>query len=358
LIVEHVEYKGADLTPEQEEALYQLGFQSDLQKKLADQIGALGRGNVPRIYLYDLRADGGNDVPVEVRVRKFAQSVAPELRRLLIRPSVRTIGVAWGSNIAATTEGLLSQQKARMRTKDPVTVVALCGGSLDDVPTSESSSAIAEVLSLALNQTRRYAKTLGITPAYLPASEIRGAELIWRYIVSNKPYLDVFGVERIPEEARPSITLPEGPLCEVLDAFLTSVSIEGGTLGYGGKRIYRADFIDPADIEAVVYGDMGGIPLPRPRPRLSDDQLKILKNIEESWMGVTRQHIEKCVERGFDRTRHATARPPGCILIAVGAQKARTTYQAVVREGLVNHLFIDYECAQALSALLEHDPDQ
>lgn len=134
--------------------------------------------------------------------------------------------------------------------------------------------------------------------------------------------------------------------------YLTSVSIEGGTLGYGKDKIYRSDFVDRVEIENVVYGDMGGIPLPR--PNLTAKQREVLASIEESWTGVTRNHLQECVNKDF--RGHPTTRPPGCILTAVGEAKARNVYQAVVKEGLVNHLFMDYECAQALDALLKQPP--
>lgn len=93
---------------------------------------------------------------------------------------------------------------------------------------------------------------------------------------------------------------------------------------------------------------IGGIPLPR--PDLPQDRLTILKNIEDCWTGVTRKHLEACVAKGF--AGHPTSRVPGCILVAVGEQKARTVYQALVCEGLVNHAFIDYACAHGVSVLL------
>jgi DNA-binding transcriptional regulator LsrR (DeoR family) len=86
--------------------------------------------------------------------------------------------------------------------------------------------------------------------------------------------------------------------------------------------------------------------IPLPRPQLDEKQQAILKRVRESWTGITREQLEQCVARGY--SGHPTSRPPGCILLAVGEQKARTVYQAVVKEHLANHLFIDYECAEEL----------
>ena len=348
LIEEKVVYTGGELSAEEEDTLHTLTFQSVLYKQIVERVEAIGHGTAPRVYLYDLRAEGGEDVAVSLRARAFANRAAPDLRRLLARPSVKTIGVSWGGGIAATVDALLSPEHTPTRADDPIKVVALCGEPLDDRPTHESSSAIAENLSLALNGSRDHAKTLGITPAYIP-TESEAGDLIWRYIVSTKPYLEVFGPMRLPESARPKESLSSRPLCESLDAFLTSVSIENGTLGYGAGKIYRPEYLDPDEISKAVFGDFGGIPLPR--DNLSDDQKKTLEKLKTSWTGVTRECIEDCMKKA--KFGHRSARPPGTVLIAVGKQKARGVFQAVVRESIVNHLFLDYECAQEFSHLLK-----
>lgn len=325
-----------------------LQFQSALHDRIMAHLKYAGCENPPKVYLYDLRADGAMDVPLESRREAFAGCVAPELRALLTRPSVKNIGVAWGGMIA-TAVAEMARRAGVLPSGEPVTVMAMCGEPLNDRPTKESSSAIAEHLSEVLNGDRRHARTLGITPAYLPArSHASGAEWIWRYIVASKPYVEVFGTSRLPPDTRAHVPEPDEPLCDRMDAFLTSVSIEGGSAGYGPGKLYPADIITPEELDNVAFGDLGGIPLPR--PQLDESQQGILKRVRESWTGITREQLEQCVARGY--SGHPTSRPPGCILLASGALKARTVYQAVIRERLVNHLFIDYDCAAELDRFL------
>ena len=349
MLEEQFVYKGRDLTQEEEDTLYVLQFQSELRTSLEKKISSSGgHGRTPRIYLYDLGADGALGASIEASIRSFAARAAPEYRRLLARPSVKVAGVAWGGTLAGLTEALRIGGGASPRADEPVTVIATCGEPLDDRPTNESSSAIAEAMSLALNGNRDHARTLGITPAYLPASANgNGSEFIWRHIVATKPYLEVFGPDRIPEAARPQDSAHKRPLSEVMDAYFTSIAVEGGTLGYGKHKIYRAHFVN-AGIETVVFGDMGGIPLPK--LNLTESQRNVLKSIEDSWTGLQRQQLLECVKRGYEG--HPSSRPPGCILTAIGKLRAQTVYQAVVVEGLVNHLFLDYECGKALEGLL------
>ena len=343
-------YRGKALSGEDMELLHALQFQSDLHAKIAARLAALAPESGPAVYLYDLRAQGGGGVPIEARVRAFAAEAAPELRRLLGRPKVRNIGVSWGFMIAAMVEAM-GRPSVPPRKRDPVTVLAMCGLPLDDRSTLDSSSAIAENLSEALNGTRKEARTLGITPAYLPAlSHVEGAEWVWRYIGSAWPYVEVFGTDRLPPGTRARVEPPAEPLADRMDAFLTSVSIEGGTLGYGSNKLYPADVIDPAELEKAVYGDRGGIPLPL--PNLDVKQRDMLQRLGESWTGVTDGHLKRCKAKAATGG-HPASRVPGCILVAVGAGKARNVYQAVVEEQLVNHLFIDYACAEALDRLLD-----
>jgi DNA-binding transcriptional regulator LsrR (DeoR family) len=349
LLEEQLVYKDGELTQEEEHRLYVLQFQSALRTSLEQKITSSGRHDrAPRIYLYDLAADGTPGASIDASVRRFATQAAPEYRRLLTRPSVKVVGVAWGGTLACLTDAMRIGGGAPPRARDPVTVIATCGEPLDNRPTNESSSAIAEAMSLALNGSRDHARTLGIAPAYLPAgADGNGSDFIWRHIVATKPYLEVFGPGRIPAAARPPDSGVKQPLSAMMDAYFTCIAAEGSTLGYGKHKIYRAHFVD-AEIENVVFGDMGGIPLPR--PNLTESQRKVLKSIEDSWTGLQREQLIRCVSRGFEG--HPNSRPPGCILTAIGAHRARTVYQAVVVEGLVNHLFIDSDCGKALETLL------
>ena len=213
---------------------------------MAERIRHAGPHKPPEIYLYDLsdvRAEGDAAAAVRTRMREFAERAAPELRRLLTRPSVRVVGVAWGGGLATIVEALAAQ-RFHTRSDNPVTVVATCGEPLDRRPTNESSAAIAENFSLALNGSREHAKTLGITPAYIPASEPAVRDVIWRHIVAT-PYLEVLGATRIPAASGPYVTPSAAPLCDAMDAFVTGVSTEGRTLGYGAYQIVKPEFLDP-----------------------------------------------------------------------------------------------------------------
>lgn len=352
LIEVQIVYTGErELSPDDDAALRTLTFQAELQALVAERIRDAGPHKPPEIYLYDLRdvrADGDTAAAVRTRMRVFAERAAPELRRLLTRPCVKVIGVAWGGGLSAIVDALAAQSFPS-RSDNPVTVVATCGEPLDRRPTNESSAAIAESFSLAFNGSREHAKTLGITPAYIPASEPAVRDVIWRHIVATPPYLEVLGAARIPSAAGPYLTPPAPPLCDAMDAFVTGVSTEGRTLGYGAYQIVKPEFLDPKLIASLMFGDIGGIPLPR--PNLAPEQVQALRDYESNWTGITQRHVQACVAKGFTG-RHPVARTPGCVLIAVGERKARAVYQAVVVEGLVNHLFIDDACAKALDALL------
>src|ERR1700740_1319037 len=89
LIEEQIVYRGPELSREDDDALHNFTFQSNLRSSIVERMEKAGVACAPRVYLYDLRAAGGSDVPVHLRNRHFADRAAPELMRLLTRPSAK-----------------------------------------------------------------------------------------------------------------------------------------------------------------------------------------------------------------------------------------------------------------------------
>jgi len=93
-----------------------------------------------------------------------------------------------------------------------------------------------------------------------------------------------------------------------------------------------------------VIGDIGGVLLPK--LDASEEQLELLTKIQNRWLGISEKHILECAKRG------RIGGPPGVVLCAVGASRAETVFECLIRK-MANHLLIDFHLAQRLLTIIE-----
>ena len=115
------------------------------------------------------------------------------------------------------------------------------------------------------------------------------------------------------------------------------------------KMIMDAGF--PEDQHEKAYlGDIGGVWLKRPNlsdtpKRTADTNLEYTKLIEDRWMGVTFEHLKKCVENA------SATDSVGVIAIAAGKERGEALIEAL-RSTLLNRLIIDSDLAEHLNATI------
>jgi DNA-binding transcriptional regulator LsrR (DeoR family) len=148
-----------------------------------------------------------------------------------------------------------------------------------------------------------------------------------------KPYKTIFGDSFTPG------------LIETLDTVLTS------TGGFGEHyHAFRNDVIeDPGftreRLGEFAEGDIAGVLIGK--DGLTKTQAKDLDTIRKLWTGIRIEQLRQ-ISANARNNGH-----PGVILCAIGASKADIVLAAIIREKLVNHLFIDETLAARLQELLK-----
>jgi len=102
------------------------------------------------------------------------------------------------------------------------------------------------------------------------------------------------------------------------------------------------EHLDSAKLAKIVYGDFGGILLPR--PNLTPSQQSQVADLNIGWMGAQETDFCRIARQSRSSNR------PGMIVVARGTQKAELIRHALQR-GLVNELIIDIPLARKLQEL-------
>jgi DNA-binding transcriptional regulator LsrR (DeoR family) len=265
----------------------------------------------------------------------FGRAAAPILLSLLSRAKVG--GVAWGKMVTAAVKGIEDYSPVPPRDR-PLECVATVGGLIGESRAEAMSSVVAGRMSLAVNrdfppeQCHQAAHRLdGGVEGFIAPLLNRPNEVEWvRERIQQFPhYQDVFG-----GGGRPG-------LIHALDAIVTSC----------GDAHHRSPFwrvalpqlgISPEDLNAMTYGNVGGVLLPR--EDLSEADRARLADIEYRWTGIRLEHYKQCARRD-----------PGVIMVALSDNKVDVVLKCV-ELGLVTELLIDEDLGLSLWARL--DPER
>jgi predicted transcriptional regulator len=272
------------------------------------------------------------------RFTAFTTEAAPYIRSLLGRDSVETCGVTWGFMLWDLAMGLRAMGiPGPWRSKRPIRFIPLTGDPLQDrklYPPSLTSSNISAEMSKIANADEYRPPWLGLVPAYIP-DQFQGKQVktIERLIHLVPEYEEIFGAKG------------RRGLAFELDAILTSVGPASKPLGFGMGRLFASLGKRVSQLSGQIYGDIGGVLLPRDPERPS----VLVRGIERRWKGLGREHLQSCALRAI-ADDPATGRP-GVIVLAVGEARAEVVLRAIER-GLINQLIIDQNLERALDALL------
>lgn len=269
----------------------------------------------------------------------FARAAAPLVHQLLL--GVTRLGISCGTTIAAINRELnplLPTLKNRLR------VVPIVGEPthLSNVDQSAENSAtnMAEALRAALGTLNGAEPVLRGVAAYIPRKR-RGE--IMEFFHSVPGYRVIFGCDQ--KHAEP-------PEIDRLDCVITGAGIVSsanpklrGTLIKErlAQENLQADEqnLSPATLERLVYGDLAGILIPR--PKLDRSGSNLIRSLNEGLTGLRRAHLERICQLADG------ASSPGVILIAYGQQKIELIRE-IIRQGLVSTLVTTRDCARDLIA--------
>ena len=255
----------------------------------------------------------------------FARLAAPKVRPLFNGGS--TFGVTWGSHVSGLVDAMaLESDGARRRA---MRVLPLCGNRNGDRLVSESSSAVAERLGIALAGEVSLPSALNLVPAFILGDLSDDATIpLWMQVGRSEGYCEIFGIDRIPAAARPAAPC-KSAWVDRLDGVLTSVSRDDHPFGYGVNRMYENAGYQRELIARAYIGDIGGVGLVRP----GEAALPI---VEQRWTGVRGIELLACATRAAAANNGV----PGVVVVASGAGRATSLIESV-RLGFVSHIIID-----------------
>ncbi len=272
------------------------------------------------------------------RFREFTRQAAPYVHSLINRPSVRLCGVAWGYmlfDLAIALRGIQAAWKS-----EPVQVIPLSGDPFkerkEETPSLTSSNIAAE-LGRIINGASYRAHWLGPVPAFIPEEfdTPSARKVIERWIQLVPDYEEIFG-DGSEENTG---------LANQLDIVLTSVGTADNPLGFGKGRLLNSLGTKIQNLREEIYGDVGGIVLPR-----ASNPSKLVQTITNRWKGIRYSHMAQCARRADDDEHYSGK--PGIVILSVGKERAEVI-AAAVSQGLVNHLVIDQELAEELERIVE-----
>jgi len=296
----------------------------------------------PAVHVVSLGEEQQNGPPFET----FAAQAAIVLRDLLVDVRGR-VGVAWGSTLWYVTLALRSILPHPFRKQDPIEFVPLCGDPLIDtleLYADRTSSRIVSDLSKIVNGDETRPAWLGLVPAFIPR-EFKRAEIrvIDRLIDLVPQYPRIFG-PRIPR-ARSA-----APFAGDLNMIVTAAGPAKRPLGFGRNPLLGLADRESKALADSIYGDIGGVLLPRPTGGPAPHQLVV--ELTRRWTGLKIEHLKACAARAFAEPSRAR---PGVTLFAFGADHADVVIEAV-RRGLANQLIIGSDLEAAMAEVLPRPP--
>ena len=264
------------------------------------------------------------------RITRFGFAAGDYAMELMSRATV--VGVSWGRTITGLILGMEKFLLKPSRTKTDLVFVPVCGEPLGYAEALNSSSRLAGKLGYLMNGPRNKTLSLTAVPAFIPQDfGKRESDVMYKLFHRIEAYNKIF-------QSTDSVGHPHTPLIERLDALITGVG-QDNPLGYLHDELIRTSGVSEMDLRNLVLGDISGILIRK--PELRESAKKKVMDINNRWTGIKRLHLEQCAKRG------SKDGPPGVIVVAIGRNKAEFVYQAI-KEGLINHLLIDQDLANAL----------
>ena len=138
-----------------------------------------------------------------------------------------------------------------------------------------------------------------------------------------------------------------GGFCDQADALLVPVARSGTSRSFA-PFVESFAGIPLRWLEENTLGDIGTVLLPSDGCESRESDRKQLERIRYRQPGLKVEHLKKCAERAWGH--NASPKLVGVIACVVGRRAETVLY--CLRLGLINHLFLDYECAERLYHLL------
>ena len=367
------------LLPDEEQAqLREEVFGSEkLRTKLKRLANRMGVPSLTHLQIIPTGQEIEGDLSWDQAVVVFGHKAAPYCLELI--SACQNVGVTYGRTLAALANGLQELATASFRTKRPIAFVPLWGEPLRPWekpasmifrdPARLSSSGLAATLHGIFHEhvqragdslEDRRPLSLDFVPAFRPERYPEDRfRVVLEFASSVSSYADIFWG---PEDRRRAGTEPQDPesagcqaggldtsdtskpaLVEELDAIITSVGSKDQPGRFWSGEFWQQGDIDLAQLCRGALGDLGGAFIVD--PQAEEDCRDYVAAVNERWNGVREDHFRSCAVRARESDS------PGVIVFAVGAVRAKVILQCL-KLGLINHLVLDSDCAQALSGLL------
>jgi len=299
----------------------------NLSSRQIDEVtGHLHRAGVVGKIAEQLGA--ASPIPVEVHLcdsgTSFGPSAAVHLHRLL-KSGANIVGVAYGSTLGATVDGLLSLGR---KLPERLAFLPLRGDALIANP-SYTPSAIAHRLAQAQPKQdagRQYA--LSGVPPVVPS--------VFRTPSQRKAF-DAY-VELVGDYERIFVGRRDArPLIKSVDAIVTSVGPSIAVSEYTGRLYDLAEF-RPTGLgteACALVGDLAGIPILRSGDHSKEVQQQV-RAFEDRLLGVKREDFRRVAAHGIV-----------CVLASGDVARVPCLIE-LARQGLMTHLLVDSPIAAEL----------
>jgi DNA-binding transcriptional regulator LsrR (DeoR family) len=259
---------------------------------------------------------------------------------------VRLLGVMWGRTLQKLVNGI---ERFRAGGFDALSLqcIPLCGDpihtmNLENQEFSASQLAARLEKVLCAPSDKQLPSLTGV-PAYISTRLRRKAGEVFQaeYLEGIPGFVEIFGGGRDPKR-RPA------PLLGIIDTVLTGVGIidvEGAnttkdtTAAFLRERIHQ-EGITHEELNRIVFGDIGGWLVPR--PRITSKERKLVDELNNGWTCVKQSDLQ--------RVARVAEKAPGMIVVASGARKSELV-RHIVELGMANELIIDEDLAAALEAM-------
>ncbi len=248
------------------------------------------------------------------------------------------LGVAWGLSVSLVVEGLdrLLHESPRDPDDPPVRVVPVTGDPICVTRSVHqySASTLAELLDEILNHDGQVGlgPSLSAVLAYLPYELASSRNGIHKLLARSAGYREVTGDRK------------GSGLFQQLDSLLTGIgiaSVEAGKEpGVFVQERALCEEISHAELARLVQGDIAGVLIPQ--AGLGQKDLNTVERLNRGWTGLRLDDIERCARRANRDSKG------GVVVVAQGKVK-HDFVRELVRRGLVNHLVVDGELADALA---------
>ncbi len=288
-----------------------------------EEICARRGGRVPSVRVFDSGSDAPTSGAFEIRCRRFGRSAAGRIDELLRRS--RIVGVTWGRTVSSLIDGLTASNR-QFNLDVPLTFVPVSAELITLAAPTYSSSQLADRLIDTVNRGMGERLGLGGVPAFIPRRySAAKAQAVREYLLDAESYRRIFSGET--------------PFVTRIDTLITSVGSAERPLGGAMGEVLSAAGISAADLRSIIAGDIGGVLIAR--PDATEDEDRIVDDINEMWTGITRTQVLGVADRaeGGDG--------PGVVVAAIGRERTGIVAE-LIRRSMINELLIDWDLARSL----------